>query len=155
MKCGQARRYRIEPMAVGDFRAVLRLWRESEGIGLSVSDTPAALRLFLARNPGISFVARNGGNVVGAVLCGHDGRRGYLHHLAVVRAHRGRGLGRELVAACLFELKRLRILKCNIFLFANNTDGELFWKHNGWLKRGDLRLLQKPVLQSKSCGRSC
>jgi ribosomal protein S18 acetylase RimI-like enzyme len=142
--------YRIEPMAASDFDEVLRLWQKMEGIGLNESDTRPALTQYLARNPGLSFVARNGTEIVGAVLCGHDGRRGYLHHLAVARGHRKKGLGKKLVATCLSGLKRLGILKCNIFLFADNTGGERFWKRNGWVMRPDLRLMQKAVLPSKA-----
>ena len=92
-------------------------------------------------------MARQGREIVGAVLCGHDGRRGYLHHLAVARDHRRKGLGRGLVAACLSELTRLAILKCNIFLFADNAVGHRFWTAAGWVNRADLRLLQIPVLK--------
>jgi putative acetyltransferase len=137
-------------MVAHDFEGVLRLWRKSEGVGLNESDTRPALAQYLKRNPGMSFVARNGKKIVGAVLCGHDGRRGYLHHLAVARQHRRNGLGQKLVAACLAGLKRLGILKCNIFLYADNTAGERFWKKTGWVKRTDLRLMQKAALPTRA-----
>jgi len=143
-------RYRIEPMSVDDYDEVVRLWQETEGVGLNESDSRSNIEQYLARNPGMSFVARNAAGLVGAVLCGHDGRRGYLHHLAVTRLHRKKGLGRKLVAACLAELKRLRIQKCNIFLFADNAAGGRFWKRRGWLKRPDLTVMQKNVLPTRS-----
>jgi ribosomal protein S18 acetylase RimI-like enzyme len=93
----------------------------------------------------MSFVARAATNVVGAVLCGHDGRRGYLHHLAVAPEHRHQGLGKRLVEACLERLAAIGIIKCNIFLFANNETGEAFWTHKGWIKREDLEVLQKTL----------
>jgi ribosomal protein S18 acetylase RimI-like enzyme len=111
-----------------------------------MNPTPAS---YLERNPGMSFVARHGTEPVGAVLCGHDGRRGYLHHLAVAPPHRKHGLGRRLVAACLAELKRLRIRKCNIFLFADNAAGGRFWRRRGWVKRADLLVMQKDVLPTR------
>lgn len=82
-----------------DIESALALWRASEGLGLNESDTPDALTVFLARNPALSAVAiAADGRLVGAVLCGHDGRRGTLHHLAVAPDWRGRGIARRLVA---------------------------------------------------------
>jgi len=126
-----------------DFAEVLRLWAQTEGVGLNELDTPAQLSHYLQRNPGMSFVARDGGEIVGAVLCGHDGRRGYLHHLAVAKSHRRRGLGKKLVEMCLARLAEIEVQKCNIFLFADNADGEGFWKHNGWANRDDLCVMQR------------
>jgi putative acetyltransferase len=143
-------KYAIRALTTADYEPVLRLWRETEGIGLNESDDRAHLRSYLRRNPGMSFVAWRGGEIVGAVLCGHDGRRGYLHHLAVAVAHRKKGVGKKLVDACLAKLRRLKIQKCNLFLFADNAAGEKFWKHNGWLKRTDLLMMQKNLAHSKN-----
>jgi N-acetylglutamate synthase len=139
----------IEPMTLADYDDVFRLWQNADGVGLNESDTRPAIGAYLKRNRGMSFVARDGRELVGAVLCGHDGRRGYLHHLAVAASHRRNGLGTKLVARCLAELKKLRILKCNIFLYADNIDGERFWRGNGWEKRADLCLVQKNVGSSR------
>jgi len=139
----------IRAMTIADFAAVLRLWQDTEGIGLNESDDRGHIRNFLRHNPGMSFVARCGGEIVGAVLCGHDGRRGYLHHLAVGKAHRQKGLGKKLVNACLAKLRQLEIQKCNIFLFADNAAGGKFWKHNGWLQRADLLMMQKNLARTK------
>src|SRR5512142_407604 len=97
----------IAVMTARDLPGVLDLWRRSEGLGLGASDEPAALEAFLARNPGLSFTARCDGELAGAVLGGHDGRRGYLHHLAVAQAHRRQGIGRALVERCCSELRAL------------------------------------------------
>ena len=104
-------------------------------------DRAAAIALW--RNPGLSFVARADGVLVGAVLCGHDGRRGYLHHLAVAPAHRRLGIGRRLVARCLSALARQDIPKCNIFVYGHNACGRAFWRRAGWKPRPDLELLQR------------
>jgi ribosomal protein S18 acetylase RimI-like enzyme len=145
---------KIEPLKIEDYEEVLRLWKRTEGVGLNESDTRPAIADFLKRNRGMSFVARLGKQTVGAVLCGHDGRRGYLHHLAVAKQHRKKGLGKKLVAACLARLEKRGIHKCNIFLLADNADGESFWKHNGWLKRTDLCVMQKSLLKT-ACGCGC
>ena len=135
----------IRAMTIADYDAVLRLWQDTEGVGLNESDARENTASFLARNPGLSRVAALGTEMVGAVLCGHDGRRGYLHHLAVAQPHRRQGLGRRLVDACLADLKRHGILKCNIFLFADNAAGEAFWIHHGWSRRPDLQVMQKSL----------
>ena len=142
-----AEAYQVEPMRMEDFDQVIELWRHTEGVGLSESDTRSNIGVYLARNPGLSFVARGEGGIVGAVLCGHDGRRGYLHHLAVARDHRRRGLGRRLVQGCLESLAAAGIPKCNISLFDHNQEGESFWRQTGWMARRDLRVMQKTVLQ--------
>ena len=135
----------IRPMTAADLGAARRLWRTSPGIGLNESDSPANLRTFLGRNPGLSQVARQGRRLLGAVLCGHEGRRGYLHHLAVAPEARRTGIGKRLVTACLESLADLGIPKCSLFLFANNESGLAFWQRLGWRDRRDLVILQAPV----------
>lgn len=129
-------------MTIADYDTALRLWQGTEGVGLNESDTRENIARYLERNPGLSRVVAEGSEIVGAVLCGHDGRRGYLHHLAVAKAHRKQGLGRQLVEAGLAGLARQDIPKCNIFLFVGNAAGEAFWKLNGWNKRADLQVMQ-------------
>ena len=131
------RSFRLE-----DYNAVIALWRRTEGVRLNESDTRRAITAFLRRNPHLSFVAEQGGRIIGAVLCGHDGRRGYLHHLAVSKRHRLCSIGRLLVNACLAKLRKAGIQKCNIFIFANNAAGMKFWAHTGWSLRTELRLMQ-------------
>jgi len=144
------RHFRIE-----DYDAVIALWRRTEGVGLNESDTRPAIAAFLRRNPRLSLVAETDGRITGAVLCGHDGRRGYLHHLAVSKRHRGRGIGRRLVDACLAKLRKAGISKCNIFIFAGNAAGIKFWAHTGWSLRKELRLMQIPLDDGRGAGRDC
>lgn len=136
----------LRPLTSADYATVRVLWEASEGIGLNESDTPEAIALFLERNPGLSLVALDTAvKIVGAVMCGHDGRRGYLHHLAVTPAARGRGLGRAMVNQCLASLRALGIPKCNIYLYANNESGRAFWTHEGWAVRDDLLVMQRGI----------
>jgi ribosomal protein S18 acetylase RimI-like enzyme len=137
-------KYRIRKMSARDCDAVISLWRSTPGIGLDEDcDSRHGIARYLDRNPGLSFVACEGTEVVGAVLSGNDGRRGYLHHLAVAKSHRRRGIGKELVASCLRSLARRRIAKCNIFLFKTNAAGKSFWERNDWRLREDLSVMQK------------
>lgn len=135
----------IEPMSIDDYDEVSRLWQSAEGVGLSESDRREGVASCLQRNPGLSLVARDGATIIGAVLCGHDGRRGYLHHLAVAKRYRQKGVGTLLVESALARLKEIGIPKCNIFVFADNGSGERFWTRRGWTKRADLQVLQKAL----------
>jgi putative acetyltransferase len=135
-------------MSIADYNEVVQLWQKTEGVGLDNSDARPSIRRYLARNPGLSMVARDGKQLAGAVLCGHDGRRGYLTHLAVATEYRGRGIARELVRICLEKLKRTGIHKCNIHIFADNTRGEKFWKKIGWRKRPEVGVMQTALVPS-------
>jgi len=122
------------------------LWEATEGVGLHDDcDSPEGIQAYLGRNPGMSFVALDGEAVVGAVLCGHDGRRGYLHHLAVAPSHRRRRIGRELTDACLAALRSLGIRKCHLFIFSDNSDGLAFWRAVGWSQRSDVSIVSKVI----------
>lgn len=136
---------RIRAFVSSDYAAARALWERTEGLGLNESDTETAVAMFLDRNPGHSAVATTAsGEIIGAVLCGHDGRRGGLHHLAVDEAHRGRGIGRSLVEFCFARLAADGIPRCNIFVYEENRDGTKFWLHNGW-HEATWKTLQKRV----------
>ena len=135
----------ILPMAVDDLEAVAVVWNATEGVGMNESDGPEQLRGFLDRNPGLSLIARDGSRLVGAVLCGHDGRRGFLYHLAVLTDYRKRGLGRAMVDRCLKSLSMLGLLRCNILIYVDNHSGEQFWRKGGWFERNELKLLQRDI----------
>ncbi len=142
----------IREMRNEDYDEVIALWQAMEGVGLSSADSREAIARYLARNPGMSFVARqvNGGEdrpgeVVGAVLCGHDGRRGYLHHLAVRPDMRQQGLGRQLVDGCLACLQREGIDKCHLFVIKTNELGRSFWERVGWTERKSLIIMSKDI----------
>lgn len=137
--------WRLRGLTLADYDEVIALWRACEGIGLTSADDKAAIGAYLARNPDMSFVAEAGGRIVGAVLGGHDGRRGYLHHLAVAPAWRRRGIGVALTEAVLARLRAAGLAKCNLFLYAGNEAGRAFWLRHGWSARPDLVLVQKPL----------
>jgi len=124
---------------------VLTLWQQCEGIGLSSADSRENIQSYLKCNPGMSFVARTQSLLVGAILAGHDGRRGYIHHLAVHPEWRRQGLGRQLVDRCLQVLKGAGIQKCHLFIFNDNTGGIDFWKSVGWEFRKDISVISRKL----------
>lgn len=133
----------ILPFTPADYDEAYALWKASEGIGLSDADTREAIARYLNRNPGSSFIAREHGKLIGAVLCGSDDRRGYLHHLAVAASHRGQGIGQRLVEHCMQALQRQGITRCHIFVYRNNDVGKGFWKKTGWFERDDLLIMSR------------
>ena len=142
----------IRSMTAQDYEGVVDLWRAAEGIGLSEADEREAVAAYLERNPGLSLVAFRGEALVGALLCGHDGRRGYLHHVVVARSEQGRGIGRELVQRALDGLSHLGIAKANIFVYADNEEGQAFWHATGWSARDDLVLMQHAIARTGLAG---
>jgi len=120
-------------MTSADLGAARQLWAEAEGVELAKGDEPDELARYLARNPGLSTVATDAhGNLIGAVLCGHDGRRGYIYHLAVAPAHRGAGVGRALMKRSLAGLKQEGLTRVLLLVAADNRGGREFWRREGW-----------------------
>ncbi|MGE5258085.1 MAG: GNAT family N-acetyltransferase [Hyphomicrobiales bacterium] len=138
----------IRELTLADYDQVMNLWTTCEGIGLSSADTQQAVGSYLERNPHLSRVAEEAGRVAAAVLCGHDGRRGYLYHLAVRPVSRGRGIGRRLVQTCLVALQADGIQKCHAFVFRDNLQGVDFWRHLGWTPRADIGVVS---IDMRSC----
>jgi ribosomal protein S18 acetylase RimI-like enzyme len=132
-------------LKITDYQNVISLWKSCEGIGLSNADSTDSLQAYLRRNPGTSFVAKHQNEIIGAVLCGHDGRRGYLHHLAVQPAYRNQGIGRSLVERCVVALQQIEIQKCHLFIFNSNIAGIQFWEKIRWSPRNDLGIVSKEI----------
>ncbi|MEY8524594.1 GNAT family N-acetyltransferase [Lachnospiraceae bacterium 38-10] len=130
---------KIRSMTIEDYPAVKALWQSIRGFGIrSIDDSGDGVARFLARNPGISVVAERDEEIVGAVLCGHDGRRGCLYHVCVKDGCRRQGIGKAMVVFCMEALKREHINKVSLIAFTKNDVGNAFWKEIGWTKREDL-----------------
>lgn len=128
----------IEEMSTDDYDAVFALLQATPGIRLGSANSREAMDRYLLRNPGMSFVARSGDRLVGCVMSGHDGRRGYLYHLAVVPDFRRRGIGSGLVTACLAKLRRNGIHKTHIQVVVENDAAHEYWINRGWQRRTDI-----------------
>lgn len=136
----------IREMTIKDYEEVYYLWSHTEGIGLNEADTRENIAIFLQRNAGLSVVAyRYDGKILGTLLCGHDGRRGYFHHLAVSCGSRKNGIGKRLVNECLSKLKTAGIKKCHLFAFTSNREGVRFWQHLGFNQRDNLCILSREI----------
>jgi ribosomal protein S18 acetylase RimI-like enzyme len=112
---------------------------QTPGVSVREADSREAIQRYLLRNPDLSFVAEDGAALVGCIMSGHDGRRGYLQHLLVVPAYRERGVASALIEACLAGLEAIGILKSHIDVLATNEAGQRFWTRRGWMLRTDLR----------------
>ncbi len=129
-----------------DITSALELWTSVEGLGLSDADSPEKITQFLDRNPGFSAVAcAPDDRIVGAVLCGHNGRTGSIYHLAVADSNRGQGIGQALVAFCFQRLGEAGIARCYIFTYDDNERGNRFWLRNGWSPAAGWGVLHKRV----------
>jgi ribosomal protein S18 acetylase RimI-like enzyme len=117
---------------IDDYEGALRLWQRVEGLEVAEGDDREGVAQFVMRNPGLSRVAIDGSAVVGVAMCGHDGRRGHIYHLAVDPAYRRYGLGRRLVKECLDGLRQAGMVRAIILVADYNLGGAKFWKRSGW-----------------------
>ena len=129
----------IRKMTIADYEKVYALWLSCRGMGLNdVDDSREGIGRFLQRNPDTCFVAIDGGKTVGAIMAGHDGRRGFIYHTAVSPAMRRRGVGSALVQTAIAALKAQGITKAALVVFQRNQAGNAFWEKMGFAAREDL-----------------
>lgn len=129
----------IRPMLTDDYEDVRKLWNGIHRLGIrSIDDAKEGILRFLERNPGISVVAQYKEEIIGTILCGHDGRTGCFYHVCVKESMRRQGIGRQMVEAAVEALKKERISKISLFAFTDNSLGNEFWKRIGFVKREDM-----------------
>ena len=125
-------RIRTREFSINDYDAAVELWKRVEGLEIAEGDDKESVIQFLKRNPELSRVAIDGSTVVGVSLCGHDGRRGHIYHLAVDPKYHGLGLGKRLVQECFDRLRELGIQRAIILVANDNSRGREFWLRCGW-----------------------
>ncbi|AIS57654.1 GNAT family N-acetyltransferase [Vibrio coralliilyticus] len=130
----------IRPMAIEDYDAVIRLWLQTEGMSVRDADSRENIALYLDRNPDLSFVAISESNIIGAVLVGTDGRRGYLQHLAVLPQFRGQRIGYQLISQSINALAKIGIPKTHLFVYDDNLNAQKFYEKLGWFPRDNIRM---------------
>lgn len=129
----------VRVMTIEDFEKVHNLWMNIKGFAIrSIDDSKEGIERFLRRNPTTSMVALDGEEIIGAILCGHDGRRGCFYHVCVDPDYRRQGIGTRMVKACLEALKDEGINNVTLIAFTQNEIGNSFWHHVGWAEREDL-----------------
>lgn len=129
----------IRTMEIGDYDNVYALWMTIQGFGIrSIDDSREGVARFLRRNPTTSVVAEEDGEIVGSILCGHDGRRGCLYHVCVREDFRRRGIGKAMVVHAMEALRKEQISKVSLMAFTKNDIGNAFWNTIGWTERLDL-----------------
>jgi N-acetylglutamate synthase len=144
------KRHRIRGMTLRDYDATYSLWLSTAGMGLNdLDDSRAGIEKYLKRNPKSCFVAVKAGKIVGAILSGHDGRRGFIYHTAVAESERNQGIGKDLVAAALASLQKEGIRKVAFVVMRENEIGNAFWENLGFEDRKDLIYRNKVITNEK------
>ncbi len=135
-------------MKIEDYEAVYALWISCKGMGLNnLDDSKDGIRRFLIRNPDTCFVAEEDEKIVGGIIVGNDGRRGYIYHTVVKPDCRGKGVGSTLVEHALMALKACGINKVALVVFDRNEGGNAFWERNGFSVREDLVYRNKAIAE--------
>ncbi|MGN1305660.1 MAG: GNAT family N-acetyltransferase [Oscillospiraceae bacterium] len=138
----------IRLMRISDYEQVYQLWLSCAGMGLNnLDDSKEGIERFLNRNPETCFVAEKEKKIIGVILVGNDGRRGYIYHTAVSPDHRHQGIAAKLVDTSTTALKSLGINKAALVVFSKNEDGNAFWKKNGFISRKDLVYRNKTLTE--------
>jgi len=138
----------IRLMTINDYEQVYSLWLSTPNMALThLDDSKDGIGKYLARNPNTCFVAEKGGCIVGVILSGHDGRRGFIYHLAVKQSEQRQGVGSSLVDAAMFALKREGINKVALLVIGKNETGNVFWEKHGFTPRDDLVYRNKAIAE--------
>jgi len=132
-------------MNLRDYPLLIELWKHTPGIGISSSDKRNKIRLFLNRNRKTCFVAQENKNIIGTVLCGNDGRRGYIYHLVVKDEYRNKGIASKLVDNCLEGLRKNKIDKCHLFVYKTNVEAIDYYIRKKWQQRDELVIFSKDL----------
>ena len=136
----------IRTMTIRDYDGLRKLWLGIEGFGIrSIDDSLEGVERFLKRNPTTSVVAEDKGEIVGSILCGHDGRTGYFYHVCVRSDYRMHGIGKSMADAAARTLKEEHINKVALIAFTENKVGNTFWQDIGWNERVDVNYYELPM----------
>ena len=129
----------IRTMTPADYDGVRQLWMSIKGFAIrSIDDSREGVESFLRRNPTTSVVAEEDDKIIGAILCGHDGRYGHMYHVCVKNEYRLHGIGKQMVVFCMRALQKEHINKIALIAFTTNDVGNVFWHKVGWKQREDL-----------------
>lgn len=140
----------ISIMTINDYEDLRQLWIDTPGMGLNeIDDSKEGIAKYLRRNPNTSFIAREGDQLIGAILSGHDGRRGYIYHTAVIKENRAKGIGSILLKHALEALKGEGITKVALLAFEDNEIGNAFWEDKEFTARRDVVYRNKILIEAR------
>ena len=138
----------VRTMKTNDYERVYSLWVSTPNMGLNnLDDSKEGINKYLARNPDTCFVAEKDASIIGAILSGHDGRRGFIYHVAVAQSEQRQGVGSALVNTAMLALEREGINKVALVVFDNNEKGNAFWERQGFSLRNDLIYRNKAITE--------
>ena len=138
----------IRTMDITDYEDVYSLWLSCKGMGLNnLDDSKDGIERFLERNPETCFVAEKDNKIVGVIITGNDGRRGYIYHTAVNPDYRKQSIASALVNTALTALETIGINKVALVVFERNQSGNEFWEKIGFTQRDDLIYRNKTITQ--------
>ena len=138
--------YKIEKMDIKDYLEIKKLWKNTNGVGLSGNDdSKKSIKIFLEKNPNTCFIAKYNEDIIGTIMAGNDGRRGHIYHLMVKEEYRKNGLGKILLWNVEKSMKKEGIRKILLVVFRNNKNGNKFWENNGYIIRKDLNYRDKRI----------
>ena len=141
----------IRRMTQNDYEEIINLWKSTDGMGLrSLDDSQQGISVFLKRNPTTNFVAIDNGKIVGTILCGHDGRRGYIYHTVVKESCRKQGIATKLINAAISALQQERITRVCLNVMETNQHGKSFWLNRGWEKKDFLGFYSKSITDKEN-----
>lgn len=136
----------IRVMTIDDYDGVYNLWINTPGMGLNTTDdSREGIDKYLKRNPTTSYVAEDDGKIIGVIMAGHDGRRGFINHTAVLPDCRKQGIATKLVDSAMDALDKEGIKKVALVVFKHNEIGNGFWDNIGFSDRDDLVYRNKNI----------
>lgn len=141
----------IKRMSIDDYPQLFALWKNTPNMGLrSLDDSREGIMLFLNRNPNTNFIVYEDDKLVGAILCGNDGRSGYIYHTVVLPEYRGHGIASALVDAAVHALKEEGITRVCLNVMESNEQGKAFWVKRGWEKKDFLGFYSKSITDKEN-----
>ena len=136
----------LKRMTIDDYEKLIEMWKNTPNMGLrSLDDSKEGISVFLKRNPNTNYVAYDGERLIGAILSGHDGRRGYIYHTVVAPEYQKQGIASRLVDAAVAALQEEGITRVCLNIMETNEIGKQFWMHKGWEKKDFLGFYSKAI----------
>lgn len=141
----------IRIMTITDYENLFAMWKSTPGMGLrSLDDSKEGISRFLIRNPNTNFVAYEDRRLIGAILSGHDGRRGYIYHTVVLPEYRRQGIASELVKTAVAALQEEGITRVCLNVMETNEQGKAFWISQGWERKDFLGFYSKGITDQEN-----